>query len=98
VYLDERGSVRRINKALDPERADGEYIGVTLVEGRGAAALTEALEATWRRDPGSYYEDAFQEYVDRGGVIGTASVGGLAWVEVDTPDDLDRAREIACRY
>ncbi len=98
VYLDDHGRLARINKALNPARADGEYIGVTLVEAHGAAALADALEATWRRDTTLYYEDGFQELADRGGEIRTVSVGGLEWVEVDDHGDLARALEVACRY
>src|SRR5690606_5210194 len=53
----------RITKLMDPATAYGEYIGVTLIEPDAAAPLTEALEATWRRDPNLYYEDGYQELV-----------------------------------
>ena len=91
------GRLDRIHKAIDPATADGEYIGVTLIEPAAAAPLADALEATWRRDPSLYYEDGFQEFSDRGGAIGIAPVGGLEWVEVDDHADLARAREVACR-
>ena len=91
------GRLQRITKLMDPADAHGEYIGVTLVEPRAADALAEALEATWRRDPGLYYEDGFQEYADRGGHVGAASIGEVEWVEVDDHADLARAREVACR-
>jgi choline kinase len=91
------GRLDRINKALDPATADGEYIGVTLIEPAAAAALADALEATWRRDPSLYYEDGFQEYADRGGHVGIAAIGAVEWVEVDDVADLARAREVACR-
>jgi choline kinase len=97
VLLGGDGLLRGINKAHDPAAAAGEYIGLTLIEPAAADALAEALEATWRRDPGLYYEDGFQEYADRGGRVGVASVGGLEWVEVDDQADLDRAREMAWR-
>jgi choline kinase len=97
VLLDERRRVTRINKAIDPERAEGEYIGLTLIEPAVAAALADALEATWRRDPMLYYEDGFQELVDRGGDVHTAAIGAVDWVEVDDERDLARAREIVCR-
>ena len=97
VLLDDDGLLRGINKAHDPAAAAGEYIGLTLIEPAAAEGLAEALEATWRRDPGLYYEDGFQEYRDRGGRVGVASVGGLEWVEVDDQADLDRAREVAWR-
>ena len=97
VHLSSAGQLDRIHKTLDPATAAGEYIGVTLIEPSAAEALTDALEATWRRDPGLYYEDGFQEFSDRGGRVGVASVGGLDWVEVDDQADLDRAREVAWR-
>jgi choline kinase len=91
------GGLDRINKALDPATADGEYIGVALIEPAAADGLAEALEATWRRDPSLYYEDGFQEYADRGGAVGIAPIGTVEWVEVDDHADLARAREVACR-
>jgi choline kinase len=97
VLLTDEGLLRGINKAHDPAEAAGEYIGLTLIEPAAADGLTEALEATWERDPGLYYEDGFQEYADRGGRVGVASVGGLEWVEVDDQADLERAREVAWR-
>jgi choline kinase len=97
VILNGEGLLQGINKAHDPAAAAGEYIGLTLIEPAAADGLAAALEATWRRDPGLYYEDGFQEYADRGGRVGVASVGGLVWVEVDDQADLDRAREVAWR-
>ncbi len=97
VHVRQDGRLDRINKAIDPSTAQGEYIGVTLIEPAAAAPLAEALEATWRRDPSLYYEDGFQEFADRGGHVGTAPIGRVDWVEVDDPADLARAREVACR-
>jgi choline kinase len=97
VQVSEAGHMTRINKALDPATAQGEYIGLTLIELEAAAPLADALEATWRRDPQLYYEDGYQEYADRGGVVGVAPIGAVEWAEVDDHADLARAREIACR-
>ena len=97
VHLSEEGYLDRINKALDPATAQGEYIGVTLIEPHAADALADALEATFTRDPQLYYEDGFQELADRGGKVRAAPIGDVEWVEVDDHDDLARAREVACR-
>jgi choline kinase len=97
VHVSAEGSLDRIHKALDPATAHGEYIGVSLIEPAAAAALADALEATWRRDPSLYYEDGFQEFADRGGRVGIAPIGSVDWVEVDDRRDLERAREVACR-
>ncbi|WP_344972671.1 phosphocholine cytidylyltransferase family protein [Salinactinospora qingdaonensis] len=98
VTLDEAGYLRRITKLMDPVDAAGEYIGATLIEASLAGRLADALRATWERDPQLYYEDGYQELVDRGGKVGVAPIGKVDWVEVDDHDDLHRAREIACRY
>ena len=97
VHLSADGHMLRINKALDPETSQGEYIGLTLIEPEAADELADALRATFERDPQLYYEDGFQEYANRGGHVGVASVGGIEWVEVDDQRDLARAQEVACR-
>jgi choline kinase len=97
VVLDEQGLMTRITKLMDPADAQGEYIGATLIEPAAAGPLADALEATWRRDPNLYYEDGYQELVNRGGAVAVAPIGVVEWVEVDDHRDLRRAREIASR-
>jgi choline kinase len=97
VILDGQRRLARITKKMDPATAHGEYIGATLIQAPAAASLAAALEATWRRDPGLYYEDGYQEFADRGGEIAVAPIGAVDWVEVDNHADLRRAREIAGR-
>ena len=97
VHLTPDGYLDNINKAIDPATAQGEYIGVTLIEPHAADALSDALKTTFERDPQLYYEDGFQELADRGGKVRSASIGTAEWVEVDDHDDLAKAREVACR-
>jgi choline kinase len=97
VTVEPAGRLVRITKLMDAADAFGEYIGATLIEAHAADALAEALEATWRRDPSLYYEDGYQELVDRGGDVRVTTIGDVEWVEVDNHADLARAREIACR-
>jgi choline kinase len=97
VILDGQRRLARITKKMDPATAHGEYIGATLIQAPSATSLAAALEATWRRDPGLYYEDGYQEFTDRGGEIAVAPIGAVDWVEVDNHADLRRAREIAGR-
>jgi choline kinase len=97
VTLGPGGAVQRINKAIDPATAAGEYIGVSTIPPRVGAALADALERTWRADPSLYYEDGYQAFIDDGGRVETVPIGVADWVEVDDRVDLDRAREIACR-
>ncbi len=97
VHVTPDGRLDRINKNLDPASAQGEYIGVTLIEPGAADPLAGALQATFERDPQLYYEDGFQELADRGGRVGIAPIGSVEWVEVDDHRDLARARVLACR-
>lgn len=90
--------VLRITKLMDPATATGEYIGVTLIEPSAAADLADALKATFEKDPDLYYEDGYQELVNRGFTIDTAPIGDVPWVEIDNHDDLKKARGIACQY
>jgi choline kinase len=94
VILGPDGRLTKITKLMDPAQAHGEYIGATLINAAAAAPLADALEATWRRDPSLYYEDGYQEFADRSGVIKAAPIGKVDWVEVDNHDDLRRAREL----
>ncbi|MEU8675220.1 phosphocholine cytidylyltransferase family protein [Streptomyces sp. 24-1644] len=90
--------VRRITKLMDPATATGEYIGVTLIEPEAAEELADALKTTFERDPDLYYEDGYQELVNRGFTVDVAPIGEVTWVEIDNHEDLAKGREIACQY
>ncbi|MBW5249160.1 phosphocholine cytidylyltransferase family protein [Streptomyces poriferorum] len=98
VITDGDKGVQRITKLMDPATATGEYIGVTLIEAEAAEELADALKATFERDPDLYYEDGYQELVNRGFTVDVAPIGEVTWVEIDNHDDLAKGREIACRY
>ena len=98
VQLNDHGGVTLITKLMEPETAAGEYIGLARIPGALAGDLADALKATFERDPNLYYEDGFQEMVNRGAHIATAAIGDVPWIEVDTLEDLERAREIVCHY
>ncbi|MFF3246672.1 sugar phosphate nucleotidyltransferase [Streptomyces sp. NPDC002870] len=98
VVTDGDKGVRRITKLMDPATATGEYIGVTLIEPEAADELADALKTTFERDPDLYYEDGYQELVNRGFTVDVAPIGDVKWVEIDNHDDLAKGREIACLY
>src|SRR5579884_984279 len=92
------GGVRRITKLMEPAEATGEYIGVTLIEPEAGAELADALKATFERDPQLYYEDGYQELVDRGFRVDVQPIGEVDWVEIDNHDDLAKARRIVASH
>lgn len=99
IRLGDDGRVEQITKQMEPSTAYAEYIGATLIEGSSAQRVSDALQATFDRDPQLYYEDGYQHLADHGEFLGTVELPpGTAWVEVDDHADLRRAREIACHY
>ena len=96
VAWNNESGLTRITKHMDPADAYGEYIGVTLIEGSVAGSLADALQATWERNPDLYYEDGYQELVDRGVRVDVQAIGDVPWVEIDDHADLARAKEIVC--
>ncbi|MGW5119103.1 phosphocholine cytidylyltransferase family protein [Streptomyces noursei] len=98
VVADPAKGVQKITKLMDPATATGEYIGVTLIEGAAAAELADALKTTFERDPDLYYEDGYQELVNRGFKVDVAPIGDVKWVEIDNHEDLAKGRDIACQY
>jgi len=102
VVLDPQGRVRRIGKTnISEEEADGEFIGMVKLSGRGAASLSAAFEDARRRYSEApfqtaprfetaYLTDLLQEMVDHGHAIGSIAIHG-GWREIDTPQDLERA-------
>ncbi|WNI24804.1 phosphocholine cytidylyltransferase family protein [Streptomyces sp. ITFR-16] len=98
VVVEDGKGVRRITKLMDPAEATGEYIGVTLIEGDAAEELADALKTTFERDPDLYYEDGYQELVNRGFKVDVEPIGDVKWVEIDNHEDLAKGRKIACQY
>ncbi|MYS34788.1 choline kinase [Streptomyces sp. KhCrAH-43] len=98
VVVEDGAGVRRITKLMDPSEATGEYIGVTLIEAEAAGELADALKATFERDPDLYYEDGYQELVNRGFKVDVEPIGDVKWVEIDNHEDLAKGRKIACLY
>jgi len=99
IVLGPQGTLRRINKAIDPAAAVGEYIGVTRIEPAAAAGLADAT----RGDLAPGHDALLRRRVSRNTPTVAAS---STWPpsarccrgsRVDNHADLARAREIACQ-
>lgn len=88
--------VLRIGKTLPPENTDGESIGLLLLKGMGGALFNRAIEAVMRQPRGvsRWYLSAVDDLAPTG-VVGSVSISGLSWTEVDYPGDLGRAEMLA---
>ena len=97
VHVTPEGRMTRINKALDPATAEGEYIGLTLIEPEAADGAGRRAAGDVRARPPALLRGRLPGVADRGGSVGVAPIGEVEWVEVDDHGDLERAREVACR-
>ncbi len=93
VELDGAGAVRRIGKEVDPGCADGESIGIEKFSAPAARELFRILGR--RRERYEFYEASFQELIDGGVRLAAVSAGGMACMEIDTPQDLEAAGILA---
>ena len=102
------GSVARVGKrALPPEDAVGEYIGLARLGERGVATVANTMDQLQRQFAGrdhdpfmraasfrnAYQTDLWQTLIDSGLRIDPVFIDGQ-WREIDTGQDLDRAREL----
>ena len=87
--------ITAFGKHLDPRASFGESIGIELVGAEVAPRLFAGLEAAGEAGETSlYYEDVYARMVEGGLDARAADVSDLAWTEIDTPDDLERARRL----
>lgn len=93
VRLNHAGCVAEIGKHVDPRRAAGESLGIEKFSAEATARLHGIL--TQRRTLNEFYEAAFQEMIDAGTCIRVVPTGGLPCMEIDTPEDLAQADEVA---
>jgi choline kinase len=94
-------------KALPPSEAVGEYIGLARLGARGAAIVGNTLDklaldfAGREEEPfqraaryrNAYQTDLWQQLIDTGIRIDPVFIDGQ-WREIDTGQDLARAREL----
>ncbi len=102
------GSVARVGKrALPAEDAVGEYIGLARLGERGVATVANTMDQLQRQFAGrehdpfmraatfknAYQTDLWQTLIDSGLRIDPVFIDG-EWREIDTGQDLERAREL----
>lgn len=85
-----------LGKHISLDAAAGESIGIERIGAELVAPLFRALEAAEGRGRlDLYYEDVYSELIQRGELEAHAvDVGDLPWTEVDTFEDLQKAREL----
>jgi choline kinase len=95
VALDAAGRVLAIGKHLPAAAVGAEAIGLIALAGSGPKLFVEGLERAVRRPDATrrWYLSVVHELAEEDGIVGTASIRGLWWREIDGNEDLSRARE-----
>ena len=93
--LVEGDRITAFGKHLDPAKAYGESIGLERVSGVAVSSLFHAIgNVVSGGNTSLYYEDVYARLVEEGLDARAVDVSDLPWTEVDTREDLDRAREL----
>ena len=89
--------IRQIGKHVPLRETYGESIGVEIFSPPAAMQLFEVLERRIKNGKGrtEFYEAAFQELIDGGTKLWAVDIGSMPAVEIDTPEDLARAVQLA---
>jgi choline kinase len=96
VVLNSTGLIIDISKSIDPLRANGEYIGMAkfadLEITKKVLARTKLLLDTGRTDV--FYEEVLRLISAEEPCINGLSTKGLPWIEIDTPQDYEKAKRM----
>lgn len=85
------GLVVDISKDMDPLEADGENVGIVKFSAHGARALVDYMDALVARGAvKDWAPRAFREFA-LNHPLHALSTGGLPWIEIDFPEDYQRA-------
>lgn len=96
VVLARDGTISDIGKHVPPEKAAGESVGIAAFSASFARRLFEVLERRVSHEGGrdEWYESAFVELIEAGELVYPVDLGKLQAIEVDTAEDLERARNL----
>ncbi len=94
VKTGEGGLITAIGKEVRAEEAAGESIGIELLSAAFVEALFRILDRMIlvENRVSIFYEAAFQGAIDGGAKLAAVDVGAHRCIEIDTAEDLERAR------
>src|SRR3546814_14215615 len=88
--------LRAIGKTLDPSNVNGESIGFLRFNARGAELFLDEIERAMKSEQGlkQWYLSAIDTIAKASGEVGTLSIEGLEWCEIDFPADLRKGEAV----
>lgn len=99
VSRGENGRLARIGKTLTAEVSNAESIGLLAFRGEGTELFRQSVRETMRTPDGvnHWYLKVIDMIADSG-KVGTKSIQGLDWAEVDFLNDIEIATELTNRW
>jgi choline kinase len=99
VNRDAEGRLHAIGKRLLPPDTNAESIGMLAFCGEGPAIFRNQVDQMMRTPEGveRWYLRAI-DIIAKGNSVGTVSIEGLAWQEVDFPQDVEAAMALTARW
>lgn len=96
VRTEPSGRVTAIGKWIPLHESAGVSIGVERFSPKAAYRVFEALERMVHHQGRTdcWYEDAYHDLLQEGMVMRYVDTEGEPWTEIDTPEDLERARSL----
>jgi choline kinase len=95
VIIDSTNKIEHIGKHLDIDESYGESIGIERFSHDFFVKLGEVLQRkiVKENNVNEFYEASFQELYDKGNAMYAVDVSEYKCMEIDFPEDLDKAQE-----
>jgi len=88
------GQATAIGKTVaTPDPVAGEAVGIVKITAADLPLVLQLMDDLIGADPGAEHEELSQSLCDHGR-LWVHSSGGLSWLEIDFPEDVQRAREV----
>jgi len=91
----------KFGKEIDPNIAHGEYIGLAKFSLEDAEIIFSCIEEVLKEGKTyTWYENAINYVLDKINAF-AVHTNGLSWIEIDTPEDYEKAKELRnelCSY
>jgi choline kinase len=86
--------VLQVRKSLDPASTNAESLGMLKFIKEGASNVAQTLELLVRDENNSkaWFLIAIEKLISQGQDVNSIDMGNLPWIEIDYPQDLEKAR------
>lgn len=87
--------ITAVSKSILPGEATGTFIGIARFSGRGSRLFFEEMRGFIQQARTDlYFTAAIEALIARGVPVGYSLTGGLPWMDIDTPEELEQAKAL----